>query len=512
MARSGYLLAHDLGTTGDKATLFDLEGRLIASVLKEYEVKQPKPVWAEQDPEDWWIAFKSSTRDLLRKSKIDPEDIKAISFSGHMMGCLPVDKDGKPLRSSIIWMDQRSVEETNLIIEKFGLQGFYEVTGNRIGPSYTIAKILWLMRNEPNIYEKAYKFLQSKDYIIFRLTGEFVTDYSDASLAGLLDIRRRDWAYELLEELKIEVDKLPELHSSITVVGELNHLVAEELGLKPGTPVIIGGGDGACAAAGAGVVRLGQAYNYVGASSWISIASDRPLIDPKMRIFNFWHLDPDLITPTGTMQCAGNSYRWLRDELCWWEVKKAEEQGVDPYEIMDAEARKVEAGAEKVIFLPYLMGERSPWWNPNARGVFFGLALGHKRRNLIRAVLEGVAFNLKIILDAFEEQGIEIENIRMIGGGAKGKLWREIMACIYGKRVLVPEYLMEATSLGAAMAAGVGIKEYKDFGLAEKIVRIVAEEEPDPQLHKKYEALYEFFKKLYLTLIPLYDELSSLEI
>jgi len=508
----GYILAHDIGTTGDKATLFDLDGRLITSTLKEYVLHQPKPTWAEQNPEDWWNAFIASTREILKTSKVHPDDIEAVGFSGQMMGCLPIDKDGNPLRSSIIWMDQRSVEQANFIAEQIGEEDFYRITGNRVNPSYTISKILWLKENEPEIYKKTYKFIQSKDYIILKLTGEYVTDFSDASLAGLLDVNRRQWAYGILEELQIPIDKLPRLCASTEVVGGIEQSIAEKIGLKPGTPVVVGGGDGACAAVGAGVVRYGHAYNYVGASSWISICTDKPLIDSKMRIFNQWHLDPNKVSPTGTMQTAGSSYRWLRNEICQAEVNEAWRLGVDPYVIMDSEAEKVEPGSEKVIFLPYLMGERSPWWNPNARGVFFGLALGHRRRHLIRAVLEGVCFNLRIILEAFEEQGVRIENIRVIGGGAKGRLWRDMMASIYGKTILVPEYLMEATSFGAAIAAGVGVGIYRDFSVAEKLVRITDVHNPNLALYEKYSLLYEYFKKLYLTLIPLYHELASLKV
>lgn len=507
-----YILAHDIGTTGDKATLFDLNGRLIVSTLKEYSLHQPKPTWAEQNPEDWWNAFTASTREILKISKVHPGEIEAVGFSGQMMGCLPIDRYGSPLRPSIIWMDQRSVEQANLIAEKIGEETFYRITGNRINPSYTISKILWLRDNEPRVYNETYKFLQSKDYIILKLTGEYVTDYSDASLAGLLNVNKREWAYEILEELQIPIDKLPELYPSTKVVGEIGHSIAEKTGLKPGTPVVLGGGDGACAAVGAGVVRYGNAYNYIGASSWISICTDRPLIDPKMRIFNQWHLDPSKVSPTGTMQTAGSSYRWLRDEICQVEVEEARRLGVDPYVVMDLEAEKVEPGSEKVIFLPYLMGERSPWWNPNARGVFFGLALGHRRRHLIRAVLEGVCFNLRIILEAFEEQGVNIENIRVIGGGAKGRLWRDMMASVYGKPILVPEYLMEATSFGAAIAAGVGVGIYRDFSIAEKLVRITEVHNPNIALYEKYSLMYEYFKKLYSTLVPLYHELAELKV
>lgn len=509
---TSYILSHDLGTTGDKATLFSEDGRLIASSFKEYPTIQPELTWAEQDPSSWWSTFASATKELLKMTKIRPEDVVAIGLSGTMMACLPVDGEGNPLRRSIIWMDQRSIEETRLIKERIGEDNFYRITGNRINPPLSIAKILWLKRNQPKIYEKTRVFLQTKDFVSFKLTGKFATDYSDASLAGLLDVNRRDWAYEMIEEVGISTDKLPELRASVDVLGEVDRKIANQLGLGPKTVVVVGGGDGACATVGAGVVEPGQAYNYIGASSWIATCSEKPLLDPKMRIFTMWHADPDKIVPVGTMQAAGSSYRWLRDEVCQPEVQKAQGLKANPYTVMDSEAERTDPGSNKVLFLPYLMGERAPWWNPNARGVFFGLALGHGRAHLIRAVLEGVAFNLKIVLDALEELGVGIRDIRLIGGGARGRVWREIMANIYGKRVMALELLEEAGSLGAAVVAGVGARLYDSVDVAKDLVRVVAEHEPDPSTHERYSKLYEFFKRLYLTLAPLYDDLASLEI
>jgi len=507
---SEYLLAHDLGTTGDKATLFTTEGKLLASTYLEYSTVHPEPTWAEQNPNDWWDAFVAATKSLLSKSKISPENILGLGFSGQMLGCLPVDENGVPLRPSIIWMDQRSVKQAGHIRNRVGEEQYYKTTGNRISPTYTISKILWLRENQPAIYGRAYKFLQAKDYIIYRLTSKIVTDYSDASLAGMLDVNRREWAYGLLQELEIPAEKLPELLPSVHVVGQIKRAVAKEIGLSPEMPVVVGGGDGPCAAVGAGVVRAGQSYNYVGASSWIAICTEKPLLDPKMRIFNQWHLDPNKVSPTGTMQAAGNSYRWLRDEICQREVSEAKEKGVATYKLMDEEAERVEPGSKRILFLPYLMGERSPWWNPNARGVFFGIALGHRREHLIRAVLEGVTFNLRVILDAFEEQGASVNDVRVIGGGARSKLWRRIMADIYGKTILVPAYLEEATSLGAAIAAGVGVGVYRSFEATDRLVNFVETINPNLDLHARYEPFYKYFRKLYMSMVPLYDELASL--
>ncbi|MGQ9515200.1 MAG: xylulokinase [Thermoproteota archaeon] len=508
---ASYVLSHDLGTTGDKAVLFDIERRKIsASTFVDYRTFHPKPTWAEQDPLDWWDSFVFGTKSLLRVSKVKSESIDALSFSGQMLGCLGVGKDGSPLMRSIIWMDQRSVEQAQYIRKKIGERKYYRITGNRISPTYTVAKILWLRSEKPNIYRSAYRFLQAKDYVVCRLTGNFCTDYSDASLSGMFDIKRRKWAYPMLDELGIDKEKLPEAHASMNVVGEVRAGVAEDVGLKKGTPVVIGGGDGPCAAVGAGVVRSGSAYIYLGASSWIAVCSEKPLLDPKMRIFNQWHLDPEMVSPTGTMQTAGNSYRWLRDEICTEEKEIATKAGIDPYFVMDSEARRVKLGSEKVIFLPYLMGERSPWWNPNARGVFFGLALGHTRKNLIRAVLEGVGFNLKIILDALQETGHKIKRIVAIGGGARSTFWRKMLADIFNKKVAISQYPEEATSIGAAIAGGVGIGCYKNFLVAEKLVRIVKEDLPEIKNHRRYLKYHKFFERLYKDLVPYFEELAAL--
>ena len=507
------ILTHDIGTTGNKAVLFDVEKeQIISSMYFEYSTFYPKSGWAEQNPQDWWNAFKETTKQILKISKIKPDDVSAISFSGQMMGCMPVDKQGKPLTSSIIWMDQRSIKESELIKQKIGEEKFYKITGNRNSPTYPIAKILWVKNNMPQIYEKAYKFLQSKDFIVCKLTGQFLTDFSDASLTGMFDVNRRQWSHFLLETLNIDSEKLPDIYPSTHVAGEISGEVAKELNLNKGIPVVVGGGDGACATAGAGVIEVRETYNYIGASSWVATCTETPFFDPDMRTFNMWHLDKNKLLIIGTMQAAGASYRWLRDEICKLEKICAENTSGNVYNILDSKAAKVPPGSEKLVFLPYLMGERAPWWNPYARGVFFGLSLSHGRDHLIRSVLEGVTFNLKIIVDILEELVGKIEDIRVIGGGARSRLWRQILADIFGKNILVPRFLEEATAVGAAIAGGIGVKIFRDFNVVHKIVCTVEKHVPNNETHKKYELLYEFFKKLYLTLVPLYKELGQIDV
>ncbi|MDQ7841946.1 MAG: xylulokinase [bacterium] len=502
------ILAHDLGTTGNKATLFRDDGKLVASAFAGYETRYPAINWAEQDPSDWWKAFCRSSRQLLAQAGVEAREIGVVSFSGQMMGCLPVDVGGRPLRPSIIWADQRAEGEAQLLRERVGEETVYGLTGHRISPAYSLEKILWVRDHEPEIFRQTHKVLHAKDYLIYRLTGEFVTDYSDASGMNAFDLQARTWAPQILDAVGVPAEILPTLRSSIDVVGEVRPEAAGEAGLAPGTPVVMGGGDGPCAAVGAGVVRQGTAYNYVGSSSWIALATAAPIQDPERRTFNFHHLDPRMIMPTGTMQTAGGSYQWFRNQLGGLEAQEARERGVDSYEILDREAEAIPPGAGNLIYLPYLMGERAPHWNPRARGAFIGLTMTHTRAHMTRAVLEGVAFNLRIILDAFRRQGAGIEQMRLIGGGARGRLWRQIIADVYGLPVLRPRYLEEATSLGAAVAGGIGVGLIKDFSVAEQLVEIVEVQSPDPAAGRRYAELYPVFCDAYTALVPIFERLA----
>lgn len=504
-----YILSHDLGTTGNKATLYDREGNLLASSFYPYPTYYPYPNWVEQNPLDYWEAVKSSTQELLAKSKVRSQEIAVISFSGQMMGCLPVDRSGNPLRNIIIWADQRGVKEAKFIREKLGEDKVYKITGHRISPTYSASKILWIRNNESDVFNKTYKFLLAKDFIIYKLTGKWVTDFSDASGTNLFDIQKEVWSEEIISSLGIPLEKLPEPHSSLDVVGELTTSSADELELVLGIPVVVGGGDGACAACGAGVVEEGDAYNYLGASSWIAIASKRPIYDSKLRTFTFHHLEPGLFMPTGTMQSAGLSYQWARDNLAVREKEVAGNFSLSPYEIMDLEAEKIPPGCENLIFLPYLLGERSPHWNPNARGVFIGLTPRHTRVHLIRAVLEGVGFNLRIILDAFLMQGIEIREIRLIGGGGKSRLWSEILANIFERDILRMKVLEEATSLGSAIAGGVGVGIFPSLKVAKELVKIKERVIPEESKMAVYKRIFPVFIDAYNRLIPIFDELGG---
>jgi xylulokinase len=506
----GYILAHDLGTSGNKATLYDLNGKLHTSSFYEYETFYPKTNWVEQDPADWWKAVCISTQDLIEKAGVSKSEILCICFSAQMMGCLPVDKDGNPLRKTIIWADLRSVSQANFMEEAIGMKDVYRITGHRISPAYSAAKILWVKDNQPEIFQKTHKILHAKDYIIYKLTGKFVTDYSDASGMNLLDLEKKDWSDQVLQAIRLTRDILPELHPSTDIAGTVTKGVAAEVGLLEGTPVVIGGGDGSCAATGAGVVESGSAYNVIGSSSWIALATERPIYDPLMRTFNWVHLDPGLFSPCGTMQSAGYSFSWLKNTLCGLEVSQAKAENISPYDIINQLIENSKPGANNLIFLPYLLGERSPRWNSDAKGAFVGLKITTAKEDIYRAVLEGVTYNLKIILDIFGGF-TTVNEIIVIGGGARGKVWTQILADIWQKPVLIPQFLEEATSMGAAICGGVGIGAFADFKVIKDFNKTVTTVQPRPEHREIYEKLFNVFNQTYEALVPVYHNLAKLE-
>ncbi len=505
-----YVIAHDLGTTGNKATLYNAEGTLVGSAFYAYSTEYAHTGWAEQNPDDWWQAVCTSTRQLLRETGVRGDDIACITFSGQMMGCVPLDRQAKPLRKAIIWADQRSVEQERWVGERIPAADVYRITGHRLSASYSLCKMLWLRDHQPEVYRQTYRFVHAKDSIVARLTGAFVTDPSDGSSMNLYDLENGVWSERILNAALVDPAQLPDLRPSTDVVGEVLAGIADEVGVAAGTPVVIGGGDGACATAGAGCVREGIAYNYIGSSSWIALASPHPIYDPDLQTFTFGHVIPGMFMPAGTMQAAGASYQWTRDQLCPVEVQSAASLHISPYELMNLGAEQSPIGANGLLFLPYLMGERSPRWNTRARGAFIGLTIRHTRADMIRAVLEGVTMNLRVILDAFRAQGTQIGVMRVIGGGARGRFWNQIMANLYGMPVHRLALLEEATSLGAALAGGVGVGLYSDFSMIERMNPVVEVIEPNPAAQAAYERIYPVFEAAYRALLPVYDQLAAL--
>ena len=503
---AAYLIAHDLGTSGDKATLFTTDGTLIRSAVYNYGTDFFNSTWAEQNPEDWWKAFCANNRALLEG--IDARQVVSLAFSGQMMGCVAVDKEGRALRPAIIWADQRSQAQEVSIREKIDEGEFYRITGHKISASYSIEKLMWIRDNEPEVYRKIHKMLQPKDYIIYRLTGSFVTDYSDASGTNCLDLNRLEWSDRILDIAGIDRALLAEALPSTHVAGQTPAFLSEECGLAPGTAVVIGGGDGVCAAVGAGSVRSGDTFNYLGSSSWIALTSDEPIYDPQLRTYNWAHLVPGKYSPNGTMQAAGNSYQFVRKTLCRDLERLAEEQGGGSYPRMNREIEASPVGANGLLYLPYILGERSPRWNSEARGAFIGLKMEHERGDMLRACVEGIMMNLCIILDVFRKE-INISSINVIGGMAKGDAILHILADVYGVQANRLNWLDEATSMGAAVAAGVGAGVLEDFTAIDRFIKVDETVKPNFENNKKYGELKKLFDESYFALLDTYKHLAQ---
>ena len=511
MTKKNLILTYDVGTTGNKCSVFDERGQKIWSVVVSYETIYPQPGWSEQRPEDFWASVVKGTKKLMDEGSIDSSNIAVIGLSGHMNGCLPVDGEGNPLFNNIIHSDSRTGDECRGILEKFSKDHVYAITGNRVDPHYTLPKILWLKKHYPEVYDSTAYFLNTKDYIAYKLTGNLgITDYSDASLTCLLDIKTKKWSMELVEGLGIDKNKLPRLMKSHDKAGTLSKEAASLLGLRRGIPVVLGGGDGACATKGAGVIREGMAYNYIGSSSWIATMSKTPILDRGARIFNFCDLDGMHYNIIGTVQCATISYDWIIENLGKYEMKLAKYKNQDIFDMIQRLAEGSPIGSRGVFFLPYLMGERTPYWDENTRGGFIGFTLSHNRKDLFRAVYEGIAYALRSVLDIFEENNLSIEGLNLIGGGAKSSLWNEIMCNIYNKPLAIHPHPGEATSLGAAVAAGVGVGMFESYEKIGDIMELNRRLDPIPEVVAQYEKYYDIYKMMYPALKPVYDAIAKL--
>lgn len=506
MAR--YILAHDLGTSGNKATLFSEDGRLIKSEVFSYNTHYFNDTWVEQNADDWWDAVCKTSNSLITSTGVDPGEIGAISFSGQMMGCLCVDRDGKPLRPSIIWADQRAQAQVAQIEAHMSQQEFYHIAGHRNTASYGVQKLMWIRDNEPEIYEQTYKVLNAKDYIVLKLTGKFYTEPSDANSMTCFDLNTFQWSEKILKYADIDPDKLPEIKPSTFIAGGVTARAAAKTGLMEGTPVVMGGGDGVVANIGCGSIAPGKTYCCMGTSAWITTTAEKPIFDEQMRTVTWAHVIPGLYAPNGTMQYAGGSYNWLKNTICTMEAYKAEKEDTSPYLYMNELIAESTVGANGTIFLPYLLGERAPRWNPDAKGAWIGMKPETTRGDILRSVLEGVTMNLSICLDILRTQ-IEIDEITVVGGGAKGAVWRQIMADVYNAKIQVPSLLEEGSSMGAAVIGGVGAGIFKDFTAIDRFINIQSVHTPDPEAVKAYVPVKEMFEECYSALESVFKRMGQ---
>ncbi|MPZ79226.1 MAG: xylulokinase [Actinophytocola sp.] len=490
------IVAHDLGTTGDKASLHEDDGRIVASVAVRYPTDFGAGGVAEQDPEHWWDAVCAATRQLLERTGTSPHDVEAVGFSAQMMGAVLLDGGCRPVRPAMIWADHRSTAQADRLNAAFGARRAYETLGHRVHPTYSLTKILWVREHEPETFDRTKHVCLAKDYVVHRMTGTLLTDCSDASSTNAYDQRAGKWSAEILDAAGLAPALFPPIVPASTVAGGLRADAASAIGLPEGTPVVLGGGDGPLAALGVGVIDPEDgAYAYLGSSSWVSVAATEPMLDPMMRTMTFDHVVPGRYVPTATMQAGGASLDWVAEVL----------RPEDPTRFRQLLDRATDADTTGLYFLPHLLGERSPHWNPAAAGAFLGLERHHGPAELTRAVLEGVAFNLATCVSVFRDAGHPVRRVDAIGGGAASDLWLQILADVWDATVRRRSVVEEANSLGAAVTTAVGVGLVDGFGVARELSRVGAEFTPEPDRVADYRRRHAVFHDAYRRLEPWFE-------
>lgn len=505
-----YILGVDIGTSGTKTVLFTEDGTPVSSATYEYPLYTPRNGYAEQEPLDWWNAVVNGIKQVISDSGIIASEIKGVGLSGQMHGLVMLDGDNKVIRRSIIWCDQRTAREVVEITEKVGHDRLIEITANPAITGFTAAKIMWVKNNEPENYEKCRHILLPKDYIRFMLTGEYATEVSDASGMQLLDIPNRCWSDEVLGKLGIDKSLLAKVYESPEITGKITKKAAELTGLCEGTIVVGGAGDNAAAAVGTGVVEDGKAFTTIGSSGVVFAHTSDISIDKKGRVHTFCCAVPNCWHVMGVTQSAGLSLKWFRDNLCWSEMETALNMGVDPYYLTDKAAMEVPIGANRLIYLPYLNGERTPHLDPNCRGAFIGLSTMHKKRDLIRAVMEGVSYSLRDCVEVMREMNINVTDMMACGGGGSSPLWRQMLADLYACSVKTTQN-KEGPALGVALLAAVGAGIYSSVPEACKAVILPDKiQNPIEENIGQYERVYKIYRNLYSSLKTSFDELAAL--
>jgi xylulokinase len=500
MSKPTYLLGIDISTTGAKALLVDEQGKVRASATTALSLSTPKPLWSEQDPAEWWAGAVLSIRQVLEENGVSGEQVSAIGLTGQMHGLVLLDAQDRVLRPAILWNDQRTGEECEEITHKVGFERLLRITGNQALTGFTAPKILWVRKHEPLVYARVAHILLPKDYVRFRLTGQYAVDKADGAGMLLFDLQKRDFSDELLAILDIPRLWMPRAFEGPQITGEISPVAAAETGLRTGTPVMGGGGDQAAGAVGVGAVTPGIVSLVLGTSGVVFATTPGPFIELQGRLHAFCHSVPEAWHFMGVMLSAAGSLQWYRDAL----AKDL------PYDDLLAPAGSISPGSEGLFFLPYLTGERTPYPDPLARGAFVGLTVRHSQAHLTRAVLEGVAFGLRDSMELIKKAGLsEIQQVRVSGGGARSAIWRQILSDVMNIE-LVTVNTTEGAAFGAALLAGVGVGIWGSVEEAcGKVIHIEQHTQPDTSAAKTYEKSYPLYQGLYQALKPTFDAIGS---
>jgi xylulokinase len=504
---SRYIVAHDVGTGGNKAVLVDTEGNVRATALAPYAVQYPRPDWAEQQPEDWWHAVATTTRQVVSQAGITPRDVMCMVHTTQMLGIVPMGHDARPLRPAIIWLDGRAPEQAERIMRKFlSRQVFALVAGAELSGKDGLPKLLWLKENEPQVYDHMQCFLDVNGYLTYRATGKMVFEWSCASAFGF-DLKKKDWLRSIIGYVGLDLDRFPPLVRSIDQVGGLTAEAAQACGLLEGTPVVGGMGDAQGAAVGSGAVGEGDGHIYLGTSGWVGVVTERT---PTGRhgVACIQSADPEKAFLFSEMETAGACLKWIADEF--YRHEQADPAIPNVYALMDQDVEGVPPGSGFLVFTPWMYGERSPVSDTWVRSTFFNLSADHSREHLLRATYEGVAYNLRWMVEIVEKQfGFPLPDLRVIGGGARGAPWMQIIADATGRRVETVANPQEAGAVGAALAAAVGMGLYPDFESLKPVIRVEREFEPQASNAEVYDLLYRAYRRIYGCLRDLYRDVNQ---
>lgn len=510
-----YILVNDAGTTGNKAVIVDDQLNIVASEGGDYETYYPHLNWATQRISEVYEVVVKNTRDVIEKSGINPKDIAVVSFSNQMMTMVPVDKDGNALMEEVgIWCDMRQGEQAARLMDALGGNDeYYRITGVGWQPELApICKTMWYKDNTPDIYEKTYKFLQYKELVAYRWTGTFATEYGDMSMNGMMDCAKRELSGGIFKAAGVDTAKIPDILNSHDVVGRITKAAAAETGLAEGTPVTLGSGDVICANTGAGVIKEGMAYTYIGSANWSGVFRDTPSLDPKYKM-NCNTMQPQggyelvMITAAG-----GIAQDWFKEGSYGTEDVMSGILNTDIYDKMEADTASIPPGADGLVFLPYLRGGGAPHFDINARGAFLGLGMTHNRAHMLRALYEGICFNMRWLYDLYEELDVPIfslDRIRGIGGGVLSDLWMQIYADVNGMQFSRLSSPQQMTAIGAAIMGGVGVGVWNSYEEATNLINIEKTFEPDPSRHAIYNDLYPIYRRAYPSLEELYHSLGE---